>query len=99
MYEVSWHSDAADLTAALHELDIAQGLVRNKRVELNQSVRAASKTGCSARTLYDFKVTAREMEEATVRYLRAVAAFHAVCQKTPIELSTELPAPSRCEVG
>src|ERR1700675_4007729 len=81
---------ADDLTAALHELDAASALVRQRREELSKAVPALSHNGCSPKVLQSFESKARSMNKATTRYLGAVSAFNAACQnsgKNPLEQS------------
>jgi hypothetical protein len=86
MYE---GSRADDLTAALHELDTAKALVRMREAELRDAIPAPSQRGCcSPKALHIFEAKARKMNVATKRYLGAVGAFTAACQKSrnqPVE--------------
>ncbi len=81
---------ADDLTAALRELDAASALVRQRRAELSKAVPTLSDNGCSPKGLRIFETRARKMNKATKRYLGAVGAFNAACQKSrysPLEES------------
>jgi hypothetical protein len=78
MYE---EARADDLTAVLRELDAASALVRQRREELSQAVPASSYDGCSPKGLRIFETKARRMNKATRRYLGAVCAFNAACQR------------------
>jgi len=81
---------ADDLTAALHELDAASALVRQRREELSKAVPTLSHRGCSPKGLRIFETQARKMNKATKRYLGAVSAFNAACRnsrKNPLEES------------
>jgi hypothetical protein len=81
---------ADDLTAALHELDAARALVRQRREELSKAVPTLSHSGCSPKGSRSFETQARKMNKATKRYLGAVSAFNAACRnsrKNPLEES------------
>jgi len=73
---------ADDLTAALRELDAAKALVRKRQAELGEAVREFSHSGCLQKPLRIFETKARKMNLATKRYLVAVRAFTAACQRS-----------------
>jgi len=76
-------SDEERLIATLTELDAAKASMRKVQVELASAVSALARSDCSPDCLYTFETVKQAMNEATVRYRRAVESFNVSCQKRP----------------
>jgi hypothetical protein len=77
-----------ELAAALGELDASKALMRQRRLELLNSVPASRS---SSDALHTFEAKARELNAATERYLGAVGAFNAACRKSRKDSLQEIP--------
>lgn len=77
-----------DLANALRELDASKALMRQRRLELLNSVPASRS---SSDALHTFEAKARELNAATERYLGAVAVFNAACRKSRKDSLQEIP--------
>jgi hypothetical protein len=80
-----------ELNSALRELDSSKAIMLQKQAELTEVIPALSHVGCSANDLQTFEVKARELNEATSRYLLAVGAFNAACRKGLDQSAPEAP--------
>jgi hypothetical protein len=76
-------SDEQRLIATLNELDAAKALTRKLQAELGNAVSGIAQSGRSPDCLYTFESVKRAMNEATLRYRRAVDSFNVVCQEGP----------------
>jgi hypothetical protein len=76
-------STEEQLVATLSELDAAKALMRKTQAELGNAVSALARSGRSPDCLYTLESVKRAMNEATVRYRRAVDLFNVFCQKRP----------------
>jgi hypothetical protein len=76
-------SDEARLIATLNELDAAKALTRKLQADLGNAVSALARSGRSPDRLCTFETVKQAMNEATVRYRRAVDSFNVFCQKRP----------------
>jgi hypothetical protein len=74
-------SDEERLIATLNELDAAKALTRQLRAELGDGISAVARSGGSRDCLCAFETVKRVMNEATLRYRRAVDSFNVFCQK------------------
>jgi hypothetical protein len=81
MGDRSYCPDDDSLTTVLHELDEAKSLLYKEQMELNRAFPALSHVGSSPSGPYIFEAKARELNEATKRYLRAIRSFNAACQR------------------
>ena len=73
--------DEERLIATLNELDAAKALLRKLQAELGNAVSALTESGRSPDCLYTFETVKQAMNEATVRYRRAVDSFNVFCQE------------------
>ena len=76
-------SDEERLIATLNELDVSKALNRKLQAELGNAVWALAHGGRSPDCLYTFETAKRAMNEAVVRYRRAVDSFNVFCQERP----------------
>ena len=76
-------SDEERLIATLNVLDAAKASTRTLHVDLGEAVSALAHSGGSPDCLYTFETAKLVMNEATVRYRRAVDSFNVICQKRP----------------
>jgi hypothetical protein len=81
MGDRSYCPDYDSLTTALHELDKAKALLYKEQMALNRAFPALSHVDSSPSGSYIFEAKARELNEATKRYLRAIGSFNAACQR------------------
>jgi hypothetical protein len=73
--------DDDSLTAVLHELDEAKALLYKEQLELNRALPALSHVGGPPSDPHLFDAKARELNEATKLYLRAIRSFNAACNR------------------
>jgi hypothetical protein len=76
-------SDEERLIATLNELDASKALTRKLQAELGNAVSEIAQSGRSTDCLYTFESVKRAMNEATLRYRRAIDSFNVVCQEGP----------------
>jgi hypothetical protein len=76
-------SDEERLIATLNELDAAKAWLRKMQADLGNAVSALASSGRSPDCLNTFETVKQAMNEATVRYRRAVDSFNVFCQKRP----------------
>jgi hypothetical protein len=76
-------SRADDLTTVLRELDAAKALLRQTQAQLNVALLRLPQNGNSD----IFQAACHEMNEASMRYRRAVDAFDAACMNQALEES------------
>jgi hypothetical protein len=74
-------SDEERLIATLKELDAAKASMRKVQVELANAISALARRDRSPNCLYTFETVKQAMNEATVRYRRAVESFNVFCQQ------------------
>jgi hypothetical protein len=74
-------SEEERFISSLNELDAAKALTRKLHVELGNAVSALACSGRSPDCLSTFENAKRTMNEATVRYRRAVDSFNVFCEK------------------
>ena len=74
-------STEEQLVATLSELDAAKALMRKTQAELGNAVSALARSGRSPDCLSTFETAKRTMNDATVRYRRAVDSFNVFCEK------------------